>query len=141
MRCTNRVAMNISSNKGFTLIEVLIASIILFVSVLTVNAAFKQYAAYKIKQQKYERIYISVLSLKDKTENESLGNLTGSITGKINGLPYTITAKRIASARNYVYSFDQEASGNKGGFIITLYQVTINIAGRSFKFYKTEYKK
>ncbi len=128
------------SDNGFTLIELLIASAILFAAILTANAAFKQYTTYRIKQKKYEKIYISVLSLKDKINSSSLGLFTDR-SGNINGLAYEITAKRVESNRNYIYSIEQEASGNKGLFVITLYRVAIHIAGRVFRFYRTEYER
>ncbi len=128
------------SNRAFTLIEVLVASIIMFFAILTVNAAFKQYASYKIKQQKYENIYISALSLIDKIENEKLDSFTYD-TGKINGLEYTVKAKRIAAKRNYTYGFSAKETGNKGRFLITLYKVEINIANKKFVFYKTQYRR
>lgn len=124
------------SNKGFTLIEVLVATIILFVSILTVNIAFKQYTAYKLKQEKYENIYISALSLMNKIENEKISGFFYK-NGKINGIEYTIRAKRAASNRNYIY--DEMMGGNNGFFLLTLYKITIEMAGKKFVLYKTEY--
>ncbi len=127
-------------NKGFTLIEVLVASIILFFSILTVNAAFKQYASYKIKQEKYENIYISALSLMNKLENERL-NMFTYYTGEINGLKYTARAKRVAQRRNYIYGLSSKDSGNKGRFSVTLYKIEIKMANRTFTLYKTQYRR
>jgi len=128
------------SNKGFTLIEVLVASIILFFSILTVNAAFKQYASYKLKQQKYENIYISVLSLINKLENKQL-NMFTYYSGEINGFKYTARAKRVAQSRNYIYGLSPKDSGNKGIFLVTLYKIKIKMANRTFTLYKTQYRR
>ncbi len=136
----NSKASKMLSNRGFTLIEVLVASLILFIVILTLNAAFKQYTSYRIKQEKYELLYMSVLSLKDKLENEDLSRFS-TINGKINGLDYTANVKAVARNRNYVYGFTPKESGNKGAFLITLYKITLKIAGKTFVFYKTQYKK
>ncbi len=128
------------SNRGFTLIEVLVASIILFFSILTVNAAFKQYTSYKLKQEKYENIYISALSLMNKLENERL-NMFTYYTGEINGLKYTAHAKRVAQSRNYIYGLSPKDSGNKGRFSVTLYKIEIKMANRTFTLYKTQYRR
>ena len=103
------------SDKGFTLIEVLVASIILFLSIVTVSLAYRQYINYKIKQKKYEKIFISALSLMSKIESEDLDKLTNR-SGTINGLNYHITIRKVASKRNYVYGLTKSTSGNIGPF-------------------------
>ena len=128
------------SNKGFTLIEVLVASIILFLSIVTISLAYRQYTNYKLKQEKYEKIFISALSLMNKIESEKLDGLTEE-DGTINGLNYHITIKKVASKRNYVYGLTEKTSGNFGSFLLTLYRVKIDIANKSFVLYVTSYVK
>ncbi len=125
--------------RGFTLIEVLVASVLLFMAIVTASIAFKQYKTYRLKQEKYEMIYISALSLMNKLEAE---NLYGKKleTGTINGLAYSVNVKAVSSRRNYIYGAEFRKSGNLGRFLITLFRVTIDISGRTFTFYKTEYK-
>ncbi len=128
------------SNRGFTLIEVLIASLILFFAILTLNAAFKQYTSYRLKQERYANIYISVLSLKDKLENEDLRGFTER-KGTINGLSYDITIRPLKNEKNYVYGQTAGSTGNKGQFDITLYKATLVIDGEIFTFFETQYRK
>jgi len=128
------------SNKGFTLIEVLVASIILFLSIVTVSLAYRQYTNYKFKQKKYEKIFISALSLMNKIESEDLSKLTNR-NGTINGLDYRITITKVASRRNYVYGLTEDTSGNTGPFLLTLYRVKISIGNKDFVLYITNYTK
>ncbi len=132
--------LNMVSDKGFTLIEVLIASIILFLSIVTVSLAYRQYINYKLKQEKYEKIFISALSLMSKIESEDLDKLTNR-SGTINGLKYHITIRKVASKRNYVYGLTESTSGNIGPFLLTLFRVRIDISNKSFVLYITSYRK
>ncbi len=127
-------------NNGFTLIEVLISTLILFIVIATLSVAFKQYSAYRLKQQKYEIIYMSVLSLKDKFANEDLSR-TKQVSGTINGLKYSAVVSVVQSKRNFVYGVIPKESGNKGMFLVTLYKIVLHIAGRSYVFYQTQYRK
>ena len=126
------------NNKGFTLIEVLVSVVILFLAILMVNAAFKEYVSSKNKLKKYELIYISTLSLVNKLENEGLRDFSFK-KGKINGLDYFVQVKKLLSLRNYTYGFG-EMDNKKGNFLVTLYELKIKIAGHSFVLYKTRYK-
>ena len=128
------------SNKGFTLIEVLVATIILFFSILTVNAAYKQYASYKLKQQKYEDIYTASVSLMNKIEGKNI-NLFGLNEGEINGIKYSLTIKPVASKRNFAFDLNSNKYRNMGRFLITLYKIEIKMANRTFVLYKTGYRK
>ncbi len=128
------------SNKGFTLIEVLVASIILFLSILTVNAAYKQYVSYKTKQQKYENIYIAAISLMNEIEGENISQLEAK-KREINGLKYTLSIQSIASKRNYAIGLETNQTKNNGLFLITLYKITIKMENRTFVLFKTEYQK
>ena len=129
------------SNRGFTLVEVLVASIILFLSIVTVTLAYKQYESYRLKQEKYENIYINVISLTNKILSKNIVTPSFEETGKINGIAYKIMANMISSKRNYVYGFSAQSSGNKGNFMLKLYKVTIQIYNSTFTFYKTEFIK
>ncbi|WP_457643481.1 prepilin-type N-terminal cleavage/methylation domain-containing protein [Persephonella sp.] len=126
------------SNKGFTLIEVLVASVILFLCVVTVNAAFKQYATYKTRQERYERLYMSVISLVNEIEGMGLRRFAGR-EGEINGFKYRVEVKPVAVERNYVYSAVGTRSGNVGKYIMALYRVKITIGAHHFIFYRTEH--
>ncbi len=125
------------NQKGFTLIEVLIATLILAVSIISVNAAFKQFAVYKQKMEKYKQIYTTTLSLKDLIENKELkDNLQEN--GVLNGLKYSYKVKLINKIRNHSL---EETEGNTGNFDIYLYKIYLTVENKEYEFFKTKYKK
>jgi len=125
------------NNKGFTLIEVLVSVVILFLSILSVSFTFKEYIYYKNRQQKNEDLYISVISLVNKLEGEDLNKIVFK-EGKINSFHYVLKIDKIDSARKWSYGFG--SSGNKGKFLISLYKIVIEIGGKKFTLYKTRFK-
>ena len=128
------------SNRGFSLIELLIALIIITSAIITLNSIYKQYSSLRQKQSKYELIYISVLSLKDKLESIDLSR-TFILNGTINGLKYTAKVKRVAQRRSFTFDFKKDIWGNFGKFSMTMYKITINMVGKQFEFYETQFKK
>ena len=128
------------SNRGFTLVEILVAMLILFLSIVTVALAYRQYECFKLKQQKYERIYITALSLINKIKEEKINNFQRE-NGTINGIRYSINVIKVASNRNFLYNPNPSLSGNNGHFMVSLYKITINLDGKKFILYKTEYNK
>ncbi len=128
------------SNRGFTLVEVLVAMLILFLSIVTVTLAYRQYERFKIKQQKYEKIYIIALSLINKIQKEKIKNFQKE-NGTMNGIKYSIKVIKVASNRNYLYNPNPSLSGNNGYYTVSLYKITINLDGKKFILYKTEYSK
>lgn len=130
---------------GFTLIEVLIALVILFSAVASFGAAFKMYVDARFKQELYEDFYITALSLKSVIENKKLlDEREGS--GELNGFAFTFEAKPIETARNFSYmdTGGTAHGANVGPFELTLYHVNVKLARtravREFSFYVTQYK-
>lgn len=128
------------TNKGFTLIEVLISLFILVVAAVTVNAAFKQFTVYKSKTKHYENHYITVLSLKDMIENQDLAEKQNRV-GKLNGLDYKYEVIEIDKRRNYMPGETEEIGGNNGAFELTLFKIRLSVEDKEYEFYKTLYKK
>jgi len=125
------------NQKGFTLIEVLIATLILAVSIISVNAAFKQFATYKQKMDKYKNIYVTTLSLKDMIESKNLkDNMQDK--GTMNGLEYSYKVKLVNKMRNHSL---EETEGNTGNFEIYLYKIHLTVGNREYNFFKTQYIK
>jgi type II secretory pathway pseudopilin PulG len=125
-----------SNDNGFTLIEVLVATLIMVVSIVTVTAAIRQFAIHREKLRSYEQVYTSVLSLRDRIMNETLKE-NDKQTGTFNGLPYSYDCRLVESANNYVYG---DNAGNNGLFQVMLFKVNLEIEGRDFEFFKTQYK-
>ena len=76
------------NNSGFTLIEVLVATLIMVMSIVTVTAAIRQFAIHREKLKSYERIYSTVLSLRARIMNDTLKEDTKD-SGTFNGLNYS----------------------------------------------------
>lgn len=129
-----------SRNSGFTLVEVLIATLIMVVSIVTVTAALRQFTITRDKLSQYEQLYTTTLSVRDKIMGEVLSDNLGG-NGTLNGLAYRYTCHLEQSANNYIVGLDEVQSGNSGSFVILLYKVRLDVGGKNFEFYKTQYKK
>jgi hypothetical protein len=127
-------------NSGFTLVEVLVATLIMVVSIVTVTAALRQFSINREQLRRYEQLYTVTLSLRDKIMGETLTD-NRQDKGTLNGLEYRYTCRLEQSANNYVFGEDDALSGNKGMFFIMLFKVSLEIGGKKFEFYKTQYKK
>ncbi len=128
--------MKINKN-GFTLIEVLIATLILAVAIISVNAAFKQFSVYKQKMDKYKNIYTTTLSIKDMIESKELKDNMQD-TGIMNGLNFSYKVKLVSKNRNHSL---EEGEGNTGAFEIYLYKINLTVENKEYTFFKTQYRK
>jgi len=128
--------------KGFTVIEILISMMILFIAIGFVNISIKAFNNYQRKSTVYQNFYITALSLKDWISTEKLDKKV--YTGKMNGLLYKIKVKKIISKNNYRYSFDT-VGGNDGDFLITLNQINLQLKDKnrekSYTFFLTTQKR
>ncbi|GAM08228.1 hypothetical protein OR1_00499 [Geobacter sp. OR-1] len=136
----NNIRRLTKSSAGFTLVEVLIATLIMVISIVTVTAAVRQFALQREKLTHYEQLYTTVLSLRDRIMNERL-NEGMPVKGALNGLNYQYNCRKVESANNYVFGEEEGQSGNKGVFLITLFSIHLDVEGREFEFYKTQYEK
>lgn len=110
-------------NKGFLIIELIISVFLICMVITVVSSAYRQYLAYVEKQKKYELLYETALSLKDKAEYELKES-----SGRINGFDYSIKIDKVREEK-------------KEGFDILLYKINLNVGGKRFSFYKTTYEK
>jgi len=129
-----------SGEKGFTLIEILVASVILTMAISIATISYREYVLSLNTQRKYENIYVSVLTLANKMEEKKLNGI-GFFTekGKINGINYVIKARRVAAKRNYRINVDD--ARRIGVFYIYLYRIEIKIDEKIFVLYKTSFRK
>ena len=109
-------------------------------SIVTVSAAMRQFSINREQLRRYEQLYTATLSLRDKIMGETLSDNSQN-KGTLNGLDYSYTCRLEQSANNYVLGEDETQSGNKGAFLITLFKVNLEVGGKNFEFYKTQYKK
>jgi len=128
--------------KGFTVIEILISMMILFVAIAFVNISIKAFNDYQRKSAVYQNFYITALSLKNQMDSNPLER--ESYKGRLNGINYIITKKEILKDRNFIISFDND-TGNTGDFFITLYQLKMTlkdkIRTKEYTFYLTRQKR
>jgi type II secretory pathway component PulJ len=123
-------------NDGFTLIEVLVATLIMVVSIVTVTAAIRQFAIHREKLRSYEQLYTSVLSLRDRIMNRPLKE-NDEESGEFNGLKYGYRCTLAESANNYIYG---DQAGNNGMFQVMLFKIDLEVEGRKYEFFKTQYR-
>ena len=128
--------------KGFTVIEILIAMMILFVAIGFVNISIKAFNDYQRKSEVYQNFYITALSLKNQMDMNPLDR--PSYKGTLNGINYIITKKEILKQKNFIISFDND-TGNTGDFFITLYQLKMTlkdeIRTKEYTFYLTRQRR
>jgi prepilin-type N-terminal cleavage/methylation domain-containing protein len=130
------------NSKGFTLPEVIIALVVLTSSVVSFAAAYNMYITSYYKQELYQDIYITAMSVKNIIEFKRLvddpeGN------GKLNGFSYSYKTKIIKSAHNYIYPEYPMPGGNIGPYELTLYEVDCILTRdqwkKEYSFYVTQF--
>ncbi len=128
--------------KGFTIIEILIAMLILFTAIGFVNISIKAFNNYQRKSEVYQNFYVTTLSIKDWISTQQLDKKI--YNGEMNGLTYKLELKELISKNNYRYSFDI-LGGNDGDFLITLYQVKLELKNKNrekkYVFFLTKQKR
>ena len=129
-----------SQQGGFTLIEVLIAMVLMAMVILMLNGAFKQYASYQSKLTDYQNLYLTVLSLRDLLSERQLEN-GAHFEGSLNGLHYVCDVVELERMNNAVDSEFVDPSGSRGAFELSLFRLDLTVGGKSFKFNRTRYEK
>jgi len=128
--------------KGFTVIEILISMMILFVAIAFVNISIKAFNDYQRKSDVYQKFYITALSLKNKMDSNSLEQEI--YKGILNDINYVITKEEILKQKNFIIGFDGDI-GNTGDFFITLYKLKMvlkdKIRTKEYIFYLTRQRR
>jgi prepilin-type N-terminal cleavage/methylation domain-containing protein len=125
---------------GFTLIEVLIAMVLLSSAIVVMYSAYKQYIERTTSLRKTEQTYLTALSLKDYISTIDLFDAK-ELSGTLNGIPYTAVI-RIAEEKNSLIFTEQTMSYvNLGQFAVTLFQVDLTTGNIPQTFYFTRYRK
>ena len=131
------------SKKAFTIVEILIAMLVLFMAIAFSSMGIKAFNKYQKQSKKYQLIYITSLSLKD--EMASLKEFKSSqYIGILNGVKYIIKVKKLLNKQNYI--MDKDGIGrNNGDFMVTLYRlkITLNIqeTEKTYSFLLTKQKR
>ena len=107
--------------KAVITIEVLIALIVMFSAVVLTTSSIRTLNLFKLKKEKYEVNYTTVLSLKAMFENRAFDQNGGKFTGSINGFSYEMSYKLNENKRTYVLGETDALGGNIGPYYIFLY--------------------
>ncbi|MDF1881738.1 hypothetical protein JHD50_10585 [Sulfurimonas sp. MAG313] len=108
-------------------IEVLIALIIMFSAVVLTTSSLRTMNLFKLKKEKYEINYSTVLSLKALFENRRFNPLGGEFSGEINGLKYEMKYTLSENKKTYVVGETAALEGNYGPYYIYLYTCVLQL--------------
>jgi hypothetical protein len=118
-------------------IEVLIALLILFLSIMISMGAFKFVQQVKYKQENIQRLYMTVINIRNKIKKELCG--VPVIKGEFDGFKYTAQCTLLRESRTYMNSYDfdtmKDTSGLNGPFIARIYKIRLEVKNK--KIYKT----
>lgn len=110
---------------AFTVVEILIAMLILFTAIAFSNMSIKAFHNYERQSKKHEDVYITVLSLKEWMHSLRKFNKM-SYEGILNNISYNIQVEKVITKRNYILT--QEGGGqNIGNYFISLYRLTMTL--------------
>lgn len=113
--------------KGFTVIEILIAMLILFTAIGFVNISIKAFNNYQRKSEVYQNFYITTLSIKDLLKTKDMTN--NIYRGELNNIKYIATVTPFIQSKNY--DENMFTRGNIGDFMITLYKIELTLITRT----------
>jgi len=125
MKTLERVTVVIKSKKAFTIVEILIAMLILFMAITFSSISIKAFNKYQKQSKKHQMFYVTSLSLKEKMSSIKEFKVP-QYQGTLNGMDYIIKIKKLLSKQNYIMGIDG-IGRNNGDFMITLYRVTITL--------------
>ena len=108
-------------------IEVLIALIVMFSAVVLTTSSIRTLNLFKLKKEKYEVNYTTVLSLKAMFENRAFNPTRGEFRGEINGFKYKMVYLLSHNKRTYIPGETAALSGNLGPYNILLYKCMLQL--------------
>ncbi len=125
------------SKKGFVIVEVLVAFIILTTTITLLVYTQKNFNTTIKRVQNYENIYMTLLSLKNKIDIELQLGDKEHYEGKLNDINYQIDLKKINEGKNRTYD-NMEGKHMDGRHTYMLYSVKISLLdmGKEYMFYK-----
>jgi len=129
--------------KGFTVIEILIAMMLLFTAIGFVNITIRAFNNYQRKSESYQNFYITALSVKDLMEIKDF-DTKKTFRGILNGIDYMVSVKELIKEKNYILDLEQATASNDGNFFITLYLLEMKLHDenieKKYRFYLTREK-
>jgi prepilin-type N-terminal cleavage/methylation domain-containing protein len=118
---------------GFTLVEVLIATLILAAAALTVQAAYGQYVKLRDRITRAEARYAAALSIRDAIATAQ-SPPAPSREGEWSGLPYRYEARAIGTRQRRIGSPAAVTTGRSKLHVGRLYEIELSLDGRNYAF-------
>lgn len=133
-----------TSHKAMLTIEVLIAFVIIFMTIVMSATTAKYFNMTFQKKLHYINIYTTVLSIKDKI-SENICAKESRITGEINNFEYIAECKLIRESPTFILDAEDPANtGYNGHYNMKLNEVTLQVKARSvdktYHYYLTQAK-
>lgn len=125
MKTLERATVVNKSKKAFTIVEILIAMLILFMAITFSSISIKAFNKYQKQSKKYQMFYVTSLSLKEEMSSIKEFKVP-QYQGTLNGIDYIIKVTKLLSKQNYVMDIDGRGRNN-GDFMITLYRLTMTL--------------
>ncbi len=118
---------------GFTLIEVMVATLLLALGTLAVSAAYKQYVHYRWRMEQAQNHYATALSLRDQLATAS-EPFPANGRGELNGLDYSYVARQVREA---VHQQPLTSAGDMGtvNHHTVLYRISLTLDKREYDFH------
>jgi len=117
----------------------------MFSAVVLTTSSVRTLNLFKLKKEKYEMTYMTVLSLKAMLTNKLLSLNGGSFSGELNGYNYKIEYIPVEHKQTYVYNDTEASSGNYGPYMIYLYKCVLLLENgntdKKVTFFTLRYKK
>ena len=143
MKTLERVIAVNKSRNAFTIVEILIAMLILFMAITFSSISIKAFNKYQKQSKKYQMFYVTSLSLKEEMSALKAFKVP-QYRGTLNGLDYIIKIKKLLSKQNYIVDTDG-IGRNNGDFMVSLYRLTITLETqtkeKSYSFLLTKEKR
>jgi len=125
MKISMRLIEVNKKRKAFTVIEILIAMMVLFTAITFSSISIKAFNTYQRQSERYQDLYVTALSLKE--EMSSFSQFEKSVyKGILNEINYEIGIKKLIEKRNYIVSPDGIGRYD-GDFLITLYRLQMKL--------------
>ena len=121
-------------------VEVLISMVILFMITVTSVVVVKQMNFIQNKQQKHEKYFIELFNVKEQI-SYNICEKFFKLEGVSRDFYFIATCNKIESLNNYQKSLDSMVpEGNVGNYIVSLYQITLELKRDNFHKKYTYYK-
>ncbi|MBN2895210.1 MAG: hypothetical protein JXK05_04885 [Campylobacterales bacterium] len=112
-------------------IEILVAMVVGFLAIFMTMSSVRHLTQTYLQKQRYEHLYITVLSLKEMLKAQGCDPLANQ-SDQLNGFDYTVECQERVMLKNYEHDAEGIRSGNIGSFNLHLYDIALELRRGSF---------